>query len=223
MLRDHVEVVGDEQDGHIFLGAQVGDNLVEELEAVLVDAGDGLIEEQEVGHRVEGEREQDALEFAARECAEAAAKQALRVDAREAREDARAQLPGGAEPDGAAAEAGHEEVFDGDGRADVEAQVLRHVADGRVAGVAALGVDVVEVARVRDFAEDGAHEGAFAGAVGADEGRELAAVHVEVDVLEDGEAAGADAEVFDFRAAELAAVSAGSGAMVQDSFKHKML
>ena len=65
MLRDHVEVVRDEDDGHVLLLAQLRHDLIEELETVLVDAGDRLVEQQEIRHRIEREREQYALQLAA--------------------------------------------------------------------------------------------------------------------------------------------------------------
>ena len=74
--------------------------------------------------------------------------------------------------------------------------------------VLALRIDVVELACMRHLAEDGFEKRALASAVRPDERRELAAMDVDVDVVEDGQPADLDREVLDLRAAELLAVGA---------------
>ena len=132
----------------------------------------------------------------------------LRVDAREAALDARAQLARGQQPDRAAREARHEDILDARRRAHVEAQILRHIADDGMARVLALRIDIVERSRVRHLAEDGAQQRALARAVRTDERRELPAVDMEMHMLEDRQAPDANREIIDFRAAEFRAVLA---------------
>ena len=51
------------------------------------------------------------------------------------------------------------------------------------------------------LAKDGFDQRGFTGAVGPDQGHQLAAVHVQIDVLQHGVGAEPDAEMFDFQAA----------------------
>ena len=149
----------DEEDREILLGAQLRDDLVEECQSALINARDGLIEEEQVWDGVEREREENALQFSARECAEAAVDEVLRPHARKALRGTCTIATCGAEPDGARRDARHKEIHDGGRCAHVEAEVLRDVADDGAAGMAPLGVDEADVSRVRHLAEDGAQEG----------------------------------------------------------------
>ena len=87
--------------------------------------------------------------------------------------------------------------------------------------VLALRIDVMQPPRMRDFAKNGFEERALARAVRPDERRQLAAVDVEVHVLEDGEPPGLYAEILDFRAAELRAILTRSRAMMQNGLEQK--
>ena len=100
VLSHHVEVMRDEDDGHILFFAQICDNLIEELKTVLVDAGYRLVEQQKVRHRVEGQCQEHTLELAARKCAEPAVDEVSRTHALQTLEHARTQRLGRAEPDG---------------------------------------------------------------------------------------------------------------------------
>ena len=216
ILCNEVQIVRDQNDRHVLLGAKLGNDIVKKLQTVLVDARDRLIEEQQVGHGIERERQKHALQFAARQCAEPPVDEVLGMDAREALQDARPQRLRGKEPDGAAREARHEDVHDARRRTDVEAQVLRHIADDGLPRAPSRRVRIGEPPLVRHFAEDGTKERRFSRAVRPDERRELAAVDVEVHAREDFHAPEGYGEVFDLRAAEMTAVVRGTRTVMQD-------
>ena len=62
---------------------------------------------------------------------------------------------------------------------------------------------------------------ALSRAVRADQRGQLAAVDMQVDVVENREASGFDAEILNLRAAELRAVVAGRRMMMQDGLEQK--
>ena len=138
------------------------------------------------------------------------------MDAREALQDARPQRLRGKEPDGAAREARHEDVHDARRRAHIEAQILRHIADDGLPRALSRRIRVSEPTLVRHFAQDGAKERRFSRAVRPDERRELSAVDVEVHAREDFHAPEGYGEVFDLRAAEMAAVVRRTRTVMQD-------
>ena len=99
MLCHHIEVVGDEDDGHVLLLPELGTDFVEKLQARPIYAGDGLVEEQKVGHGVEGEGEKHPLELATGERPQAPVDEVVSPDPSEITLDARAVFPAGGEPD----------------------------------------------------------------------------------------------------------------------------
>ena len=66
-LADHAEVVADEEDGRVELGLQLGDEVQDLGLDRRVEAGRGLVEDQERGVDPERHRDHDALLHAARE------------------------------------------------------------------------------------------------------------------------------------------------------------
>ena len=138
------------------------------------------------------------------------------MNASEALQDARPQGLRGKEPDGAAREARHEDVHDARRRTDVEAQVLRHIADDGLPRAPSRRVLIGKLPLVRHFAEDGAKERRFSRAVRPDERRELSAVDVKIHARKDFHAPKGYGEIFDLRAAEMAAVVRGTRAVMQD-------
>ena len=90
-----------------------------------------------------------------------------------------------------------------------------------MARVLALGIDVMKLACMRHLAEDGFQKCALSRAVRADQRGQLAAVDMQVDVVENREASGFDAEILNLRAAELRAVVAGRRMMMQDGLEQK--
>ena len=149
----------DEEDREVLLGAQFRDDLVEQCQSTLIDARDRLIEEEQVRDGVECEREENALQFSPRECAETAVDEVICPHACKALRGTCTIGTCRAEPDGARCDARHKEIHDGRRCAHVEAEVLRDVADDGATGMASLGVDEADVSRVRHLAKDGAQEG----------------------------------------------------------------
>ena len=68
----------------IFLGAKLGDELIEKLQAILIDARDRLIEEQKIRRGIERERKKHALQFTARQRTEPSINEMLGTHARKA-------------------------------------------------------------------------------------------------------------------------------------------
>ena len=90
--------------------------------------------------------------------------------------------------------------------AAVKGRALRHVADTELRLRAVGGVEG-DLALIFPLTEDGADERRFARTVRADERDHLPAVHVQVDVIQNGVAADMDGQVFNFQAAGVAAVA----------------
>ena len=201
-----IEIMRDQNDRHIFLGAQLEHDLIEELETVLIDAGDGLIEQEQVGQGLEGESEENALQFAAAQCTETTIDQVFGFYAREIVEHLSAKVMRRKQPDRSAREASHEKIHDRCGRADVETQILRHVADDGVTGMFAFGIDVMKCAGVIDFAEDCLQQCRLTGTVRSDQCRQLSAMDVKIDVVEDDQLPRADAEMFNASATDFGAI-----------------
>ena len=214
VLRDEIEIMRDQNDCHVFLGAQLEYDLIEQLETVPIDAGDRLIEQKQIGERIEREREEDALQLAAAQCAETTIDQMLGLNAREIVEDLTSEMMRRKKPYRSSREASHEEIHDRSGCAHIETQVLRHVADDGVTGMFAFCIDVMKCAGVIDFAEDCFQQCRLTGTVRTDQCRQLPAMDVEIDVVEDDQLPRADAEVFDARATDFCAiVGCGSSVM----------
>ena len=116
--------------------------------------------------------------------------------------DARAQGTRWKEPDRACREACHKEIHDCRRRTQIEAQILRHIAnDGTYAPI--IRIDEAQTARMRHFTEDGTQERTLTRAVCPDDGGQLPAVNVQADMRKDFERPKGDAEVLDFSAAEM--------------------
>src|SRR5262245_55260526 len=63
---DHAQFVRDEQDGDAGLAIEVGEQLVELLRVLEVDARRRLIQQQQLRLRLQGQGEQDTLQLSAR-------------------------------------------------------------------------------------------------------------------------------------------------------------
>ncbi len=84
VLRDEIQIVRDQNDRHVLLGAKLGDKLIEKLQAILIDARDRLIEEQKIRRGIERERKKHALQFTARQRTEPSINEMLGTHARKA-------------------------------------------------------------------------------------------------------------------------------------------
>jgi hypothetical protein len=107
---------------------------------------------------------------------------------------------------GTAADAAREQVEHAHGIAAVEGRALRHVADAQLARAAPRGVEG-DAALVLALAEDALEKRRLARAVGADQGDDLPAVHVQVHVVEDRVRADADGQILNLETARAVAAA----------------
>ena len=138
--------------------------------------------------RHDDDGEQHALKLAAGERADALVNQALAVDARETFGHFFAHRARWAQESRALEDAAGEKVHDADRVGGVKRGALRDVADAELF-LAAIGGVERDLALVFPLAEDGADERGFARAVRSNEGDHLAAVHVQIDIVQRGLAA----------------------------------
>lgn len=131
---DDGEVVGDPDGGQVAALVDGLEQVAEERFAGHVDGAGGFVEQEDLGFLQEGLGEQDALEFAAGELAEAAFFELLHADAFEDGGDALAHAVAAAEPQGAALDAAGEEIADAERDAAVEVEALGDVAEGGAGG-----------------------------------------------------------------------------------------
>ena len=165
----------------------------EQAHALHVHARERFVEDQDVRHRLERQREQDPLQLAARQCADALVDERLAVDILQTREDL---FPHGLrrQQEGGTAE-------------NAAGEQIHHAH--RVAAVKGLAGGLMEgdLPLVVALAENGADERGFARAVRPDQRDHLAAVHVQVDIVEDRLAADADGQMLDLQTAGVFAVA----------------
>ena len=74
------EVVGGQEDGQVVLGAQLVQHLQQLVLPLDVHAGQGLVQDQDVGHRLQGQGQQHPLELAAGQASHGLVQQVLPVD-----------------------------------------------------------------------------------------------------------------------------------------------
>lgn len=201
---DLFEVVGDEDGGEVGAGASKGSEGGEEgFTGGEVETGGGFVEEEEGGVGHEGAGDADALAFALGAGSDVAGGEAGAAEEIEEVAGAgafRLADAVGEGPDGAGG-AGEDDLFDGEPVEDFEvgvddADAFAEVPETDVAEAATEDGDGA-FAGMTDGAGKG-EEGAFAGAVGTEEGPMFAAVDGPGDAVEDGGAVGdPDFGVFD--------------------------
>lgn len=178
----------------------------EQAHALHVHARERFVEDQDVRHRLERQREQDPLQLAARQRADALVDERLTVDIFQTREDL---FPHGLrrpQEGGTAENAAGEQIHHAHRIAAVKGRALRHVADAQLRLLAG-GLMEGDLPLVVALAENGADERGFSRAVRPDQRDHLAAVHVQVDIVEDRLAADADGQMLDLQTAGVFAVA----------------
>ena len=175
--------MGGDQDRDPLLGGdprQQGDDLVP---AAQVEVRERLVQQQERRPRDQRVGDQHALLLAAREAAHPAVGEAARVDGLEHLVDPRcARARGQRDAVAVCVDAETDEVAGPQRRVGVEQELLRYVADQRVAARASAPGDQHAAAAGRLEAEDDAEQRRLAGAVGADQPGELAGLDRETDL-----------------------------------------
>ncbi|VFT48114.1 Uncharacterised protein [Pseudomonas aeruginosa] len=163
-----VQVVGDHQHTAAVAVAQFADEAVEFGLAGDVDALHRLVEHQQLGLAQQGAGQQHALQFATGNALQRALQHVRRADLAQRRQRLLAPDPG--------YQAEEAQYAERQGGVDVE--FLRHVADGQPR-------PSPDLADVRlEQAEHAAYQGGLAGAVGADQGDDLAGLDGQVDIAQ---------------------------------------
>ena len=185
-----VEVVGDDEHGHLALGPDGLEQLDDLALVAHVEVGEGLVEQEQVGLRDEGLGDGDALLLAAGEGRHALVGEGEGPDRLEGVLDASPVVGAGpADAPPAAGEAEADEVAGPHRVADGGGVVLGHVADAGVASVRGLAQHRHRPGRHREQAEHDLQQGGLARAVGPDHHDERPAGDGEVAVLPDRAAA----------------------------------
>ena len=176
------------EDGEVVFFADLVEHLHQQLHTLDVDAGERLVQNQNIRHRFEREGEQYALKLAAGERADALVDEPFAVDARETFGHFFAHRARRAQESRALEDAAGEQVHDADRVGGVKRGTLWDVADAELF-LAAIGGVERDLALVFPLAEDGTDERGFARAVRSNEGDHLPTVHVQIDVVQRGLAA----------------------------------
>ena len=169
-----------------------------------------------MGHGLQSQRQQHPLDLTAGQIADALVDQGLAVDIGEAFQHLLPEGFGNRQEGRPPGQTAGEQIQDADGIALVEGRALGHIADAQLFRAAAGGREG-DLALVLPLAQDGLDEGGFARAVGPDEGHDLAAVHMQVDMLQHRVAAEADGQVFNFQTAGVLAAAAVVMAVIHES------
>ena len=150
----------------------------------MVDTGHRLVEHKDVRYRGEGQPEQDALQLAAGKGADLAVDQLAGTGALQAVQRGLPHRSRDTEARGARRERSGEEIEHTDRSLFVEAVVLGHVTDDRAVFAPAGRVEKMHFTGVRQFTEQTFDQRGLARPVFADHRGQLAAVQMEVDILE---------------------------------------
>ena len=167
---DHVQLVADHQHGATEVVAHLFDTAIERGRAGLVQPLRRLVEDQQVGPAQQCPRQKHALQLPHRQVAQ-------RPPVDRGRQTRLGQRRRDRRPRGAAGQA--QEAGDRDRQRGVRLQPLRHVAHAQV------GVADDAAGGQRHGADERAHEGGLARAVGADDCHDFARCHGQRDVVED--------------------------------------
>ena len=218
------EIVGGHEDGQVETLSDLVQHVHQVCLTLHIHAGEGLVQDQDVGQGLQGQGQQHTLQLAAGEGAHPLVDEVLAVDTLQTLQHLVPHGPAQAQKGGPLAHAAGEEVGNGHGIAGIKGGGLGDIADAGRLTVAHTGGGEGDNAVILPLAQNGFQEGGLACAVGADEGRQLAAVHVQIHILENFIAADPDGQILDAKAAGIAAGTAVVGSShSRASFKVSML
>ena len=203
VARHHRQVVADQQEAEAGVALDLGQEVAELLFPGDVDAGDRLVEQQDVGRVPQREGEQHPLELPAREPAQGALEEVGDAGPLEALPGDLPGAAGGAEEDGAPLGGEREEVEHRDRHVRVQGKPLRHVPDAGSALAVLRRAAETDFSRVRHLAQDREEQGGLSRAVGADQGGDLPAPDVGVDPRKDLHPSLPDGQVADLERVEM--------------------
>ena len=188
------------EDRQVKFFADLVEHIHEQTHALDIHAGERLVEYENIRHGLKRQRQQHALQLAARKCADALVDERFAVHVRKAGQNF---FPHGfcrAQERGALEDAAGEKVHHAHGVAAVKGRALRHIADAQLRLLAA-GLMEGDLPFIFPLAQNGADERGLARAVRTDQRDHLAAVHMQVDVVQDRLAADMDGQMLDFQTA----------------------
>ena len=162
---------------------EIQERIEEHLQAVAVDAADRLVKHEQVRRGIHGQGEQHALQLSPGAAAEGQVGQTGRVHGGESFIHPGAGLFADAGPDRAPREGGRHEIAHGQGHFPVKLQVLRNIAGAQVRDIQPAAVHMPDGAAVGQLAQQDADQRGLAGAVLADQDRELPAVDMHGHIL----------------------------------------
>ena len=185
IARNIVQIVRHQNDRHIELIFQVGHNRIEQLQTVFVNAGNRLVQNQQIRLGIGGHGEHYALQFAAGQTAEPLVDQRVGVEHAQLVAKLGAQLFALRQKHRAAADERRKQIIYAHRAAFVDAQRLRHITHAQLLlQKPVFTVAVFNGANVRNFAQNGAQQRGFARAVAADNHGELPAVTMNIHIVQ---------------------------------------
>ena len=199
LLEHGADVVADEDDGAV--AVDFGQQFVEAGFEAAVQIGGGLVEDDHFGVGDDGASQQGALQLSAAQGADGLLLHAFQSHAGDDAGGSLALVGAVACAEAlAAAQAGEDDLLDGDGELAVDAGILGQVTDGerRVAVRRALRMEGNSAALGFQQAEDAADERRLSASVGTDDAQEVTVVDGEVDVAQDGASVVSGIEVLYF-------------------------
>lgn len=204
--------------------AQAQNGVQKHLHTVLVDAGDRLVQHQQVGGRRDGQRQQHPLQFAAGAAPQGAAQQFLRLHSLQRCQHLCPGLSADTRPHRAAGKGGGEKIPHAYRHLPVEDQVLRYIAGAQVGNGPAAAVHMSDTPRGLHLAQQGADQRGLARTVLPDENRQLPAMNVHGHIVEQFLTATDDGDLLQLDVAEAALVRLHHqrmGAMLVDMLSQK--
>ena len=189
---------------------QLVHRLIKRLQPVLIHTGDRLIQNQQIGLRGQRQCQQHTLQFAAGKRAQRALAEPLAVRSRQRGHHLFARLLAHAEEDRPFGKRRGHEIRNRHRGGTVEFELLGHVARAHVRRRPAVRGQMADDALVFHLSQQRADERRLARAVRADERGQLAAMDVQVDVVQKLLIARRYAQVIDLDAAEPARRMAGA-------------
>ncbi len=198
---DAAEIVRDDDEGEAEALLEVVEQADEPFLAGLVDAGGGLIEEQEPGFGDQGAGDEDALLLAAGQAPDGLLREGQHIDGLEGCADGGAVgFAEGAEEGFASDQAELDDLADGDGERPVDGMALRDVADEGAVGAGLVGGAAEDFDGAGIGLQDAQHElqqCGLAAPVGADDAQRRTGLHVEGDARKSGAAVVGEGDVMD--------------------------
>ena len=197
LLEHGADVVADEDDGAV--AVDFGQQFVEAGFEAAVQIGGGLVEDDHFGVGDDGASQQGTLQLSAAQGADGLLLHAFQSHAGDDAGGSLAFLGAVACAEAlAAAQAGENDLLDGDGELAVDAGILGQVTDGKGSLFVLLRMEGNSAALGFQQAEDAADECRLSASVGTDDAQEVTVVDGEVDVAQDGASVVSGVEVLYF-------------------------